>query len=357
MGYRAFCGECEDRFSKNGEAYLNELFFKPFYEKQEEEITRCILNKDGQPWLYFSILSIVWRCLCFVPDCTRFVNILEYLRSFILDYPNQTNQSDIDSKVTLYVFAPNCELENKLDNSNETYKRFFYGMYTGVVLGYLDQDSVLVWVFMGPIHILMKYGNVSNDLDLDEKAQACVIRSTTSEFTIPKKNDRFFPMAMYDRIISLGRDILSQTIRIRPSTKAVEISTLPPVMATNLLLLPASVSYISGEFCIPHFYKLKFRFIENDSVKIAGALQGKDKVIFVAFDKAVEYSEDGNMKYGPLALALKVDINGNDINVSYQKGVKIPPKEKCGQDLTNIPDKKTIEELISCWILEEKAKW
>ena len=232
-------------------------------------------------------------------------------------------------------------------------------MYTGVVLGYLDQDSVLVWVFMGPIHILMKYGNVSNELDRDEKAQACVIRSTTSEFTIPKKNDRFFPMAMYDRITMLGRDILSKTVRIRPSTKDVEIST-PPVMATNFFLLPTSVSYIKvkREFCIPEFYEFKFKFSsEDESVNIAGALQGKDKVIFVAFDNAVEYSEDGNMKYGPLALALKVDINGNNINVSYQKGVYIPPKEKCGHDLTNIPYKETIEELISCWILEEKAKW
>ncbi len=148
MGYRAFCAECEGRFSKNGEVYLNEQFFKPFYEKQDEKITRCVLNKDGQPWFYFSILSIVWRCLCFVPDSKRILSTLEYLRSFILDYPNQTNQSDIDSKVTLYVFAPNCELENKLNDDNETYKCFFYGLYNGGVLGYIN-NNVLVWVFHG----------------------------------------------------------------------------------------------------------------------------------------------------------------------------------------------------------------
>ncbi len=361
MGYRAFCGECEDRFSKNGETYLNEQFFKPFYEKQDEEITCSVLNKDGQPWLYFSILSIVWRCLCFVPDSKRFLNILEYLRSFILDYPEH-NQTNIDSEVTLYVFAPNCELENKLNDDNETYKRFFNGMYTGEVGGYLN--NVLVWVFMGPIHIVMKYANstdgvnVANELDLDQKAQACVIRSTTSEFTIPKKNDRFFPMTRYDWIISHGIYILSQTLRIRPSTKDVEMSTFPPVMATNLFLLPKSVMYSNGDFCIPKFYKIKFRFSEDDSMKIVGALQGKDKVLFVAFDDAMKYSEDGNPKNGPLALALKVDINGNDINVSYQKDVYIPLKEKCGQDLNqHIPYKEAIEELISSWILEKKANW
>ena len=363
MGYRAFCAECEGRFSKNGEVYLNKLFFKPFYEKQDEAITFNVRD-NGRPWLYFSILSIVWRCLCFVPDSsardsTSFHNTLEYLRSFILDYPNQTNQSDIDSKVTLYVFAPNCELENKLNDDNETYKRLFYGMYTGVVLGPINQD-VIVWVFLGPIHILMKYGNVANELDLGEKAQACVIRSTTSEFTIPKKNDRFFPMAMYDWIISLGRDILSKTVRIRPSHTS-EIPTLPPVKATNLFLLPKSVMYSNGDFCIPKFYEIKFQFsikICNDSIKIVGALQGKDKVLFVAFDNAIEYIEDGNTKNGPLAMALKVDINGNNINVSYQKDVYIPSKEKCGQDLNqHIPKKETIEKLISSWILKEKVKW
>ncbi len=116
--------------------------------------------------------------------------------------------------------------------------------------------------------------------------------------------------------------------------------------------------YSNGDFCIPKFYEIKFRFSEDDSIKIVGALQGKDKVLFVAFDDAMKYSEDGNPKNGPLALALKVDINGNDVNVSYQKDVYIPLKEKCGQDLNqHIPYKEAIEELISSWILEKKANW
>ena len=49
MGYKAFCAECEDRFNKNGEAYLNKQFFKPFYEKQDEAITFNV-SDNGQPW-------------------------------------------------------------------------------------------------------------------------------------------------------------------------------------------------------------------------------------------------------------------------------------------------------------------
>ena len=103
MGYRAFCSKCEGRFSDHGEVInLNSKVVKPFYKNQDEAIevdARVDVrdNVNGNPWLYFCFISIVWRCLCFNQHAKDVLfNTLECLREFLLKYPNYDH--DIDSK-------------------------------------------------------------------------------------------------------------------------------------------------------------------------------------------------------------------------------------------------------------------
>ena len=80
MGYRAFCGECEERFSSQGEQYFNPEFFAPFYKSQDNMITVNVRDKDGNPWMYFFLVSVVWRSLCFASDCQIFIEIVSYVK-------------------------------------------------------------------------------------------------------------------------------------------------------------------------------------------------------------------------------------------------------------------------------------
>ena len=58
------------KFSDEGEVNLNPQLFQPFHEKQNDSIEVDVCDNDGnRPWLYFCLISIIWRCLCFVPSC------------------------------------------------------------------------------------------------------------------------------------------------------------------------------------------------------------------------------------------------------------------------------------------------
>ena len=367
MGYRAFCSKCEGRFSNHGEVHLNPRFFKQFYENQDKAIevdVRDNVNGNPVPWLYFCFISIVWRCLCFNQHAKDVLfNTLECLREFLLKYPNYDH--DIDSKMNLFVFAPNSQLESKWKEDNETCKRFFDRTFAAIC-DFSNSDHTAAWVLMGPIHILMIYKSEDDDLhglfgltkaDLDSAKEFCIIKSTDDKISIRKKQARFFPMSMYPGIVDLGKKVLSDTVRV-PSKKTAIDSTLPPVQATHLFLLPQSVSYTDGNFSIPKSHYQTTFFHNQTGLKIVGARRSNssngEKIIFVALEGSIKYvDDDGQNKTGPLAMALNV---GDDGKVSYLKGVNIPPKEKVGgQDLNKIRYKQIIEK--DQLIKGDVAKW
>ena len=172
-----------------------------------------------------------------------------------------------------------------------------------------------------------------------------------------KKQARFFPMSMYPGIVDLGKKVLSDTARV-PSKKTAIDSTLPPVQATHLFLLPQSVSYTDGNFSIPKSH-YQTTFSHNQTgLKIVGACRSKssngEKIIFVALEGSIE-DVDGDGETGPLAMALNV---GDDGKVSYLEGVNISPKEKVDdKDLNEIPCKQIIEKTMDQLTEDDAAKW
>ena len=164
MGYRAFCRECEEIFSSLGELHFNPKFFAPFYEKQDNMIKVDVHDKDGNPWMYFFLVSVVWRCLCFIPLCKYYIQVLEYLRNFLLIYP--TGEHDIESKITFYIFAPNSAIESKCKKENILYMRYFNEFCTAKFDCHDPEnpDLMAAWVLMGPVHILMIYNSVGSHI-------------------------------------------------------------------------------------------------------------------------------------------------------------------------------------------------
>jgi hypothetical protein len=298
--------------------------------------------------------------------CEIYVEALEYLRSFLLGYPDHRIK-DIDSKVTLFVFATNQEVERKWKGENKTYERFFDNMASAKCarIDCCNLFNIAVWVFMGPVHILMIYSNTGGgliihapfkmtDADLNEARQQCIIKSTETKFSIKSKQERFFPLSAYDMIVSFGNDAISRTAPIK-SKESVDL-TLPPIPATTVLLLPKSVAYDSTGFKIPDCFQTTFTHETKDvPERIVGAVRGKsEKIVFVCLERVVKYVERGNKKYGPLVMALNVDDNGK---ISYLKDVQPITKEKCNLDLSEIPYKQLIEDKIEMLIQKGIATW
>ena len=292
---------------------------------------------------------------------------MEYLRSFLLIYPNLESQiRDIDSKVKFYIFAPNSELESKCKEDNEAYKRYFDQLYTAR-FECDDPDNLMfvaVWVYMGPIHILMTWCKVDVGMkglpfdiskdDLNEAEESCVFKHTDTTICIKKKQERFFPMSVYSNIVRWGNGAISKTLRI-PSKENVTLK--PLIQATNLFLLPEGVEYVTGCFKLPRHFKEKFCHTE-EYFTIVGACRGRrEQIVFVCFQEAIKYSSpDSKPMHGSLAMALNVDDNGK---LSYLKDVRIPSKEKYnGQDLTQIPYEVHIKAIINALINNgTTAKW
>ena len=88
MGYRLFCCDCENIF-KQGEDSFNPLFFKQLFNNPEREIVvkaKEDLKGKNFPWLYYTLISIVWRSLCVIPECGNFIELLvECLREYLLN--------------------------------------------------------------------------------------------------------------------------------------------------------------------------------------------------------------------------------------------------------------------------------
>ena len=354
MGYRAFCQKCEQRFSCFGEVHFTEKLFLPFFENQDEAIEKVeVVEKCGLSWLYFVIISIVWRNWCFIPNAGGFTNTLEYLREFLLEFPSRTK--NIDEKVALFIFAMNSKVQSNLENDSETLARFFNNMYFA---DFSFQGGA--WIFLGPMHFLMVYndkgiGELKGLFPEDEltQAESCRIKSTDKTISIANKEERFFPMAMYEPIIYLGLSCLSKLTRIPSPEENVNLQ-LPPVPATELPLLPSDCIYEYEDFLLPGYFEKTFHenIIGTSIGTIVGARRtqsrNKERIVFVALKRLVN-------GVGPLTMALNVNANEK---VSYLQGVHVPPSIKLnGTDLSEIPFKELIEDIIRLLIIKGKAKW
>ena len=397
LGYRAFCSKCEQIFSKYGEKYLNPEFFKKIHDQPDNELTVHFdeKNNPNPNWFYFAIMSIVWRCLCFATSSNSLSNILEDLRKFLR---KPSDDDDIDSRVRMYLFAPNNELESKWKADNEAYKRIFQELYTAT----FDCDGVDnpthmgVWLFMGPIHVLMTYSSTKFKItflpfpmslkDL-HKAECCRFKYTDKTICVKKKQERFFPLSMYEKIVEFGLYANSQNIRVNMETKSTPFS----MQAAEAILLPVGAYYRNGTFSIPDQFTKKFEcclikvedrqsghywsvytmqlkdldfvsveeLLVTNKMYIVGACRGKkEEVIFIALKYAVKYHVNGEAKFGPMAIALKVN-KGEEVYVSLLDGVHVPSKDKLGgYDLAKeIPFKKLIEGIIRNLIENGLAKW
>ena len=79
MGYRLFCCDCGNIF-KQGEDSFNPLFFKKLFNNPEREIVvkaKEDLKGKNFPWPYYTLISIVWRSLCVIPECGNFIELLD----------------------------------------------------------------------------------------------------------------------------------------------------------------------------------------------------------------------------------------------------------------------------------------
>lgn len=111
FGYYAFCKGCEKVFQK-GEVHFNPEFFKPFLADVDGKIKKTV-EQAGFPWLYHCLISIIWRGLCFTPENSEHIAALEYLREYLLNW--KTDPGEIDKRVKLFLFAPNCEIDIKVE--------------------------------------------------------------------------------------------------------------------------------------------------------------------------------------------------------------------------------------------------
>lgn len=219
MGYRAFCGDCEKTFQQ-GEDHFNPKFFSKLHKHPEQRLQETVRLADNQfPWLYYCLISILWRSLCFVPESSKFVEVLEFLRSYLLRW--QTVK--VNAKVKLFLFAPNYEIDRELGN-DKIKGRFFYNMFHFLKLGKpneIDLSFLCGWLFCGPLHVCMIYSenNFSSvkgeqEMFIEEWELRSQLTGKTETFTIGNKESRFFPVDLYKEIVQLGEGRLSSTVRL-----------------------------------------------------------------------------------------------------------------------------------------------
>ena len=257
----------------------------------------------------------------------------------------------VNAKVKLFLFAPNYEIDQKLGN-DKIKGRFFYNMFHFLMLGKpneIDPNFFCGWLFCGPLHVCMIYSkdNFSSVKDeykmfIEEWELISQLTGKTETFTIGSKGSRFFPVELYDQIVTMGEDRLSLAFRLSSVGKDAKGSS-PCLEATKLHLLPKNVSYNgeSNDFAFDSgiFKERTDIDVSPYSVaKIVRVKQGSQKIIFVAVKGALSNG-------GEVAMGLNVNADGT---VQYMKGVNIPdPHVVHGEDISKPPFKNDVEELVS----------
>jgi len=344
MGYRAFCEDCEKVFQQ-GEVHFNPCFFQVLNKDPASEINVTVKLADNKfPWLYYCLISIIWRALCFVPENSRCIKVLECLRSYLLDWKTV----EVDSKVKLFLFVPNDEIDKKIENDDENkdffYKMFHFGLLPTPEISE-DPNFLCARLFCGPLHVLMMYSednfnSYKGNEEFEEWELLSMLTTATDKFTIRNKTARIFPVWCYDSIVEMGKQLLSTTTRL-PSAGTQLTSSSPVIQGTELLLLPKDVSYNNSDVTFAFNAQI---YKEHENIVNVGAdwpfridrvKRGTEKIIFVAVK--------GRLKNGgDIAMGLNVNDDGT---VQYMKGVHIPPSV-VGVDLTQPPFKEDIEKLV-----------
>ena len=333
FGYYAFCKVCEKVFQQ-GEDYFNPEFFRPFLANVDGKIEQNVIN-GSFPWLYHCLISIIWRGLCFAPKNSELIEELEYLRKYLLNW--ETDPGEIDTRVKLFLFAPNCEIDTKL-KENEVNRRFFYKMFAGNIFslppGYPNVTPM--WLFCGPLHVYMLYKRCDwNDTVFED---CCLLTTKTSKFTIEEKKTRVFPAGYYEPLVDFGTFILSATSRL-PSSGTEASSTSPVLRGAYLHLLPKDISYEEEQnifqFSKDRFKEIRVHHQELFTITEVERRGNKEKIVFVAIANALACG-------GEVAMGLNVNSDGT---VEYMKGIKIP-QNVVNVDLSVPPFKEVIEELL-----------
>ena len=331
FGYYAFCKVCEKVFQQ-GEDYFNPEFFRPFLANVDGKIEKNVIN-GSFPWLYHCLISIIWRGLCFTPKNCEHIEALEYLRKYLLNW--ETDPGEIDKRIKLFLFAPNCKIDEKLKD-NEVNRRFFYKMFAGNIFSCAQPDVFPVWLFCGPLHVYMLYKGYDWSDDVFEDG---LLTTKTIKFTIEDKKTRIFPAEYYKALVDFGTFILSATFRL-PSSGTEASSTSPVLQGSHLPLLPKDISY-EREHNIFQFSNDRF-IVKADAyhreaftITEVERKGNKEKIVFVAIANALASG-------GEIAMGLNVNTDGT---VQYMKDVKIP-RNVVNVDLSVPPFKEIIEELL-----------
>ena len=351
FGYFAFCRECEERFQQ-GETSMNPEFFEQFFKNPKERVeikAKKEIKGVVFPWFFYTLISIVWRCLAIIPESYDFVEPLEVMRKFLINWNDNT--AEVDQKIKLFLFAPNESIENKLKDCLEKsfiFYEVFYAKFEKI-------PQKCGWLFLGPLHVNFYYSQPSMDLlnlehgimlrDTDPAfiGQHCRLGAEAGTFIIDECKSRFFPPDQVDVLCKIAEDISSSRLRVSGGSKKPTAQDAPTVAAQFLHLLPKDVSYNNGKFEFPPIYKHLFKYEQPDAMKIEGVMIGNKRGLFISLFHALGHNKE-------LAMGLLVQ---SDNTVTYMKGFQIPQNIYSGgdpMDLTTPPYKEFIEELYKNYL-------
>lgn len=341
--YHVFCCDCEQVFQQ-GEVYFNQYFFAPLCEKvgdQHEILVKVPREESSFPWLYFCLISMIWRALCFNPrikDNKTCIEVLEYLRSYLLDWKNV----NIDGRVALFLFVPNCEVDEKLVAGSKINDWWFYNwlFFTTEIIKNHEKTSNFLsgWLILGPLHVVILYRDdisalvEGNDLFKGWK-ESSSLTPETNTITIPDKEGRFFPVVFGDEIIQLGTQAASLKTRL-PLADQTCTNDSPVLFAAFQHWLPKDISYDRdrGGFSFNAFFEEKWEKELKMKIVKAERKANKEEILFVVVQDVV------NSK-GELAMGLNVNADGT---VEFMKGVNVP-KRSFNWNSNDPPFKNTIQ--------------
>ena len=340
-----FCGDCEEIFQQ-GEGFFNDRFFKPLCGNvggQHEILVTETRSETSFSWLYFCLISIIWRSLCFHPSIKyneTCIKVLEYLRSYLLDWKNV----EIDSRVKLFLFAPNCEVDKKLEAGSEVNKVFFYG-WNYFVINFIkivgNPNFLSGSLFLGPLHVLMLYSEdnfacMEGFEPFEKWKENSLLTPETNEFTIADKEGRVFPVILYDKIIEHGT-LGASTFASRLPSADQNYNNLPVVHVAFAHYLPKDISYDrksdrftfnTNMFVAKNQRELKMKVVQ------AEWMANKEQSLFVSVIQDVVNGID------EIAMGLYVNTDGA---VEFMKGVNVSSIVWTPNDP---PFKNTIEGLL-----------